>query len=236
MRRFILLLLITLLVIGGVAFLFPMRLAISLAGLDDAGLAAREVQGTIWSGRLVDAKFRGINLGTLDAAIVPSSLLAKPAMIINRKNAEGEDFTAMISGSADQVQVMDAMGDIPLAALAGRIPVSTARISNGNIALENGRCMSASGDVEMRPSGLLARFAGDQAMRGSLACQGDNIAMQLASPTETIMLSASIDPQRRYRMQLILNNLSPEIAFGLRSLGFRQDGDSLTISREGILR
>lgn len=236
MRRFIFLFLIIVLVIGGAAFLFPMRLAISLAGLDDAGLAAQDVQGTIWSGRLVDAQFRGINLGTLDAAIVPSSLLSKPALTMIRKNAEGEDFTAMISGSAAQLQVSDAMGDIPLAALAGRIPVSTAKISNGNIALDNGRCMSASGDLEMRPSGLLARFIGDQAMRGSLACQGDNIAMQLASSTETIMLSASLDPQRRYQMQLILNNLSPEIAFGLRSLGFGQDGDSLTISHDGILR
>ena len=236
MRRFIFLLLIIALVIGGVAFLFPMRLAISLAGLDDAGLAAREVQGTIWSGRLVDAQFRGIDLGTLDAGIVPSSLWAKPAMAITRQNAEGTDFTATLSGSAQQVQVSSVMGDIPLAAMAGRIPVSTAQINNGNIALENGRCISASGDVEMRPSGLLARFAGDQAMRGSLACQGDNVAMQLASPTETIMLSASLDPERRYRMQLVFNGLSPEIAFGLRSLGFRQDGDSLTISRDGILR
>lgn len=236
MRRFIFLLIITALVIGGVAFLFPMRLAISLAGLDDAGLAAQEVQGTIWSGRLVDAQFRGINLGTLDAGIEPSSLLAKPAMTISRANVKGEDFTATLSGSADQVQVSDAKGDIPLAALAGRIPVSTANISNGNIALDNGRCVSASGDVEMRPNGLLARFAGDQAMRGSLACQGDNVAMQLASPSNNIMLTASLDPERRYRMQLILKGLSPEIAFGLRSLGFRQDGDGLTISREGILR
>lgn len=236
MRRFIFLLLIIALVIGGVAFLFPMRLAISLAGLDDAGLAAREVQGTIWSGRLVDAQFRGMNLGTLDAGIVPSSLLAKPAMAITRQNAEGTDFTATLSGSAQQVQVSSVMGDIPLTAMAGRLPVSTAQINNGNIALENGRCISASGDVEMRPSGLLARFAGDQAMRGSLACQGDNVAMQLASPTETIMLSASLDPERRYNMQLVFNGLSPEIAFGLRSIGFRQDGDSLTISRDGILR
>lgn len=236
MRRFILLLVIISLVIGGVAFLFPMRLAISLAGLDNAGLSAREVQGTIWSGRLIDARFRGIAMGSLDAGIVPSSLLAKPAIHIRRKNAEGDDFTAMISGSANTVQISEATGDIPLAALAGRIPISTAKISNGNIALENGGCIAASGDVDIRPNSLIARFAGDQTMRGALACNGDNVAMQLTNPSDTIALSAALDPERHYRMQLILKNLSPEVAFGLRSLGFRQDGDSLTISREGILR
>ena len=33
---------------------FPMRLALSLAGAGDAGIAAREVRGSIWSGALID--------------------------------------------------------------------------------------------------------------------------------------------------------------------------------------
>src|SRR3546814_3299502 len=40
---------------------FPMRLALAWADADDAGIAAREVRGSIWSGELVEAR-----LGALD--------------------------------------------------------------------------------------------------------------------------------------------------------------------------
>lgn len=236
MRRLFIIMLIAIVIIGGAAFLFPMRLAVNLAGLDRAGLSARQIEGTIWSGRMVDAQFRGINLGDLDAGIVPSSLLSAPAIQVRRLYPQGEDFTATISGSAQRLQVQGAKGDIPLNTLAGRIPVSKATISGGDIILENGRCVSATGDVTVRSAGLLTRVMGDTILNGNMACQGDNMALELVSENRNTRLSASLDPDRRYQMQLMVSKLSPQIAFALRAIGLQQDGDGLTIGHSGVLR
>ena len=46
---------------------FPMRLALSLAGAADAGVSAREIRGSIWSGALIDARLGALPLGTVRA-------------------------------------------------------------------------------------------------------------------------------------------------------------------------
>ena len=62
------------------AFL-PMRLALGFAGLDAQGFSAREVRGSLWSGRLVEARFGDIALGDLDAGVSPLALLIGRARI-----------------------------------------------------------------------------------------------------------------------------------------------------------
>ncbi len=236
MRRLIITLLVLLCIIGAALAFFPMRLAIGLAGVDKAGFAAQQVSGSIWNGRLENAQFRGIDLGNLDAGLEPSTLLGKPSITVRRANADGEEFTARLSGSAGKLVVEDAMGDIPLAAMSGRIPVSTAHIDDGNITLDNGRCVSASGNIRVKPSGLFARFVAQQGLLGTISCQGDNLSMQVASAEDGTQLLISIDPQRRYVMTLVLAGQAPELAIALQRLGFAKTGDKLSISHSGVLR
>src|SRR4051794_8174959 len=54
---------------------FPMRLALGLAGAGDAGVSARAVQGSVWSGELVDARLGALPLGTVRASLSPLALL-----------------------------------------------------------------------------------------------------------------------------------------------------------------
>ena len=51
-----------------IAATFPMRLALSLAGVSDAGFSARTVRGSVWSGELVDARLGALPLGTVKAS------------------------------------------------------------------------------------------------------------------------------------------------------------------------
>ena len=62
------------------AFL-PMRLALGWAALDSQGFSAREVTGSVWSGRLVEARFGDVALGDLDASVSPLALLIGRARI-----------------------------------------------------------------------------------------------------------------------------------------------------------
>src|SRR3546814_13888604 len=52
-----------------------MRLALAWADADDAGIAAREVRGSIWSGELVEARLGALPLGTVKASLSPLALL-----------------------------------------------------------------------------------------------------------------------------------------------------------------
>src|SRR3546814_16757515 len=54
---------------------FPMRLALAWSGAADAGVAAREVRGSIWSGELVEARLGALPLGTVRASLSPLALL-----------------------------------------------------------------------------------------------------------------------------------------------------------------
>src|SRR3546814_14250723 len=54
-----------------------MRLALAWADADDAGIAAREVRGSIWSGELVEARLGALPLGTVKASLSPLALLGR---------------------------------------------------------------------------------------------------------------------------------------------------------------
>ena len=64
-----------------VLVLLPMRLALGWASLDSQGFSAREVTGSVWSGRLVEARFGDVALGDLDASVSPLALLIGRARI-----------------------------------------------------------------------------------------------------------------------------------------------------------
>src|SRR3546814_7349193 len=54
---------------------FPMRLTLAWSGATDAGVAAREVRGSVWSGELVEARLGALPLGTVRASLSPLALL-----------------------------------------------------------------------------------------------------------------------------------------------------------------
>src|SRR3546814_18492949 len=58
---------------------FPMRLALAWADADDAGIAAREVRGSIWSGELVEARLGPLPLGPVKATLSPLAPPGGPA-------------------------------------------------------------------------------------------------------------------------------------------------------------
>ena len=55
--------------------LFPLRLALGLSDLESIGFTARQVEGSIWSGRIGELHMRSQPLGTLDVALDPLGLL-----------------------------------------------------------------------------------------------------------------------------------------------------------------
>jgi general secretion pathway protein N len=69
-----------LMLIALIVFL-PMRLVLGWIGLGDQGFTARTVSGSVWDGRLNEARFGDLALGSLDARLSPFALLVGRARV-----------------------------------------------------------------------------------------------------------------------------------------------------------
>ncbi|WOE75845.1 type II secretion system protein N [Alterisphingorhabdus coralli] len=216
----------------------PMRLALDWSGLGERGLAARRVEGSVWSGTLYDARFGAVPLGTLEAGLQPASLLGTPMVAVRRAEASatGQDFSASLGGGTGKLVVEAANGDVPLDQIAGDLPIAAARLNNVALQLDDGRCQSASGEVQLILSSWLGRFAAQNGLRGKLQCDGDAVALTTAGQSGLEKLSFRVEPDGRYRAELTIQGLSRELGLGLRAMGFKASGNRLVLSTEGVLR
>jgi hypothetical protein len=79
----------------GIAFaaallaLLPLRLVAGWVGLDETGLSAREVRGSVWSGRLSETRIAGLLLGDLHAGLEPLPLLVGRVRVAVRLSGGG---------------------------------------------------------------------------------------------------------------------------------------------------
>ncbi|MEG8052381.1 type II secretion system protein N [Sphingomonas aerolata] len=73
-----------------------MRAALGWVGIEDAGLVARRVTGTIWGATLTDARFGELSLGNLHARLAPLPLLAGRARIVLAGPGDGAAAAARV--------------------------------------------------------------------------------------------------------------------------------------------
>lgn len=226
----------------GLAVVFlPMRLAVEWSSLEERGVSARDIQGSIWSGALMEVRFRDIPLGSFDAALQPASLVSTPMVAISRPDgpehsAAGQPFSAMVGGSTGRLVVSDASGDIALDQVAGKLPVSAARLNNVAITMDEGRCVEASGDVQLVLSAWLGRFAAQNGLRGALSCNGDALQALVKGQSGLESFTFQLQPGGQYSAQLRIEGLSSELSLGLVALGFGKSGNAMVLGTEGVLR
>jgi hypothetical protein len=156
----------------GAAAMAPLRFALP------AELSATRASGTVWNGHLEGASWRGINLGTVDAALQPLSLLVGEA----RLALSGPG----LSGDLILGQGVEALsGQRTLSGL----PITSITAQSLTLRFENGECAAASGSL----SATLPDSA--SLLSGTPRCTGSSASISLASPdglsTLALALSAS---------------------------------------------
>ena len=110
---------------------FPMRLALGLSGASDAGITAREVRGSVWSGELVEARLGALPLGTLRASLSPLALLTgRVEMAFTRADDRLGALAGRLHGSNPR-GVSDVNGVTSMSGGLGMIPVDTIIILTG---------------------------------------------------------------------------------------------------------
>ena len=208
------------LAIAGVAQ-FPLR----LAGLDRAGVTARAAQGTIWSGRLDDASWRGVPIGDIEVGLSTMALLGG-RLRLDFGGAAIRGTLVRRAGGSGVTGLSGGVGPLQI----GGVAMTALTFEAVEIGFAAGTCAEAAGVVRLQPAAGLG--AGD-ALVGAPRCDGDALVLPLASASGKQRLDMRVDADRHYRATLAIDNPAEAQRAALLAAGFRPTPAGLALSVEG---
>lgn len=218
-----------------IAATFPMRLALSLAGAEKAGISARAVSGSIWSGELADAQLGTLLLGTVRAGLSPRALLTgRVELAFARRDARLGALTGRLHGGGAR-GLSDLDGTMSLSGGLGMIPVDSVRFEDAAVRFDDaGRCVAAGGRVQLSVAAQIAGLDLSRGLSGPLACVGGRAQAALASQSGMERLTLSFDGGGAYRARLAIGvDRDPAMAAALALLGFRPAADGFVLAANG---
>jgi general secretion pathway protein N len=178
----------------------PLRLVLAVARPDR--LNAREVSGTIWSGRMEDARFGSFDLGAFTVRLQPLPLLRGEARLdLLREGPQplratlslrpGQFAVESVSGTLRRGQVMD-------------WPIERLELDNATLALSASGCRAASGQIRLLIGSGATGTRMMPPLMGPIACVGEEVQIPLASATARERLTVAFSPAGDYRVDLSL--------------------------------
>ncbi len=206
-----------------IAFL-PLRLALALAGAGESGLSARSASGTIWSGRLVEARLGSIDLGTFDVGLHPLPVLTGRARVgFTRLDSPA----APLSGTAETGLGGWALRDVTGTSIGGDfgdLPVERIITEQMTVSFSGNRCTTASGRVRLLLGTQIAGLALRNGLSGNARCDGGALLLPLVGDSGIERLTIRVTGDGRYTGQLGVNSADPLVAAALAAAGFGPRG------------
>lgn len=209
--------------------LLPLRLALGGFGVGGQGLTARTVSGSVWGGRLSEARFGDLVLGDLHASLSPLALLVGRARVA--LSGRGIDGAASISRHGFGVEGMTAT--LPTGGIFAPVPVSAIDLDSVSVRFRDGQCESAEGRVRATLSGDGGGVAVPQAMSGPARCEAGALLVPLTSQAGNEGVSLRIFGDGRYRAELTLAPGDAVAVQKLEALGFVATGSGYRRAVEG---
>lgn len=153
----------------------PLRVAIG-----GSGLQAREASGSVWSGRLNEARLGPAALGDLDARLAFLPLLTARARVeVSRDSAGPDRFTGAMTSSARMRSAESVTGSIPIQGALGALPLAALDLTDVTIRFRDGTCDKAEGLV--RATLTIAQPGLPSALSGSARCDRGALLLPLAT-------------------------------------------------------
>lgn len=209
----------------------PMRLVLGWAGLGDQGFSARTVTGSIWDGRLNEARFGDLALGSLDASVSPLALLVGRARIA----LDGEPglLHGAITLSRHGQGVDDMTATLPTGRAFAPLPVTELSLENVSVHFNDDTCDAAEGRVRAKLVGEAAGVALPSEVSGVARCDGGALLLPLASQAGTESIELRVTGAGRYTAALRITPSDPAAAQRLAATGFVAGQDGYRLSIEG---
>ncbi len=202
--------------------LLPMRLALAWSGVGERGVSARAVSGSIWHGRIADARLGGLPLGDLRARLRPLPLLAgRTELSLSSDDALAEPaFSAVLASSGGGAgSIRDARGTLSLGAAMAPLPINAVGFTGFNAQFANGKCVAASGELQLILAPLGPQLPLQGAMQGKVRCDKGALYVPMTGPTGMERLLLRIEGDGRWRGDLLIRGLPAELAGPLRATG-----------------
>lgn len=237
MKRFF----VTLLFLAGIAaillFFMPMRLAVSMAGLEDKNFSAKQISGSIWDGHIESAKLGPVNLGNLDAGMQFWPLFSGDLILdVERpENAQGGSLKATLGRAGDGFLVADANASIPVGRHLAPLPASNIEINGFSANFKQGRCTTASGQVRMSLDANIPGLDLQRGLLGNAECQDGVLVLPMTSGSGMETLTLKLEGNGRYAARLALSGGNAAWTLLLPSLGFQKTPDGYAIRMNGQL-
>lgn len=214
---------------------FPMRLALAWSGASEAGIAAREVRGSVWSGALIDARLGALPLGSVRASLSPLALLGGDAEL---SFSRADDRLGALAGrlhGSDPRGMSDVNGVTSLSGGLGLLPVDTIRFEGASVRFgADGKCVEAAGRLQLMVGAPIAGLDLSHGLSGPLSCANGRAQAALASQSGMERLTLSFDGSGAYRAQFAINvDRDPAMAAALAVLGFKPGSDGYVLATTG---
>ena len=217
---------------------FPLRLALSLSDPGGRGITAREVAGSIWDGAIGDLRVGALPLGDVAANLRPLPLLiGRREVHVERFATAGSepDFSANAAGGEGWLSLRDVQGQVPIGDAFGSIPATALGFDDFHAELNNGRCIGAGGQVSLILSPFSELMPGPVALSGTARCSKGALYVPMKGPTGLENLFLRLEPDGRWRADLVLGGLPVEVTAPLLEAGFTARPGGIGISASGKL-
>lgn len=182
-----------------------------------AALTATAVEGSLWSGRLRAARWRGIELGELRAGLSPLPLLAGRRQLWLRSPG------AALTLHAGRIRGIDgASGVLPLPAPAGL--GLRASLEDAALLFDADGCRHAGGRVRVELA-LPGDALPPMILAGTPACEGHAATLLLqpeAAGPLRLDVRLDIDGEGGWRIQSLAASDDPGLRLALRAAGFQE--------------
>ncbi len=222
--------LVLLLLVGLGIALLPLKLATDTLA---PGLEADEVGGSIWKGRLRNARYNGLPLGNLDVGLDPRRLLGGEASLAFTRL--DRHLSGRIGGTRQDRRIEGLTGEVKMSVLPPPVPAAVVALDGASARFgPAGTCLSAGGSIAARLSGI--PLLGDTPpLVGTPRCDGDALFAPLAAPSGRVGLDLRLWADGRWRAGLDIRTETPMAQLALAAAGFAMSATGGTYEVEGRL-
>ena len=196
--------------------LMPLSVALSMFGLTDQGLSARAASGTVWSGKLVEARIGQIAVGDVAVRLKPLPLLVGRATIDMESPFGRGALTSLKSGFA----IDDATVKLATARVFTPIPLDALDLTNVSVKFSGDRCEKAQGRVRAAFTGDVGGLSLGQGLSGVVRCEGGALLLPLVSQSAMERLNLYLRHDGGYRAEFFVRSTDPAMSGKLGSAGF----------------
>lgn len=237
MPRALTYLLIILAVIAVALFFLPLRLAVSMAGLEGSRFSAKAITGSVWSGRIEGAELGPFPLGDLDAGVRLLPLLTgRVLMDLERPPVAGDSgLVATVGKAGSRLVVQDVTTVLSVGRQLAPLPASAIDLQAVSITFAGGRCQSASGQVRVSLDANIPGLNLKQGLLGKAECQDGVLVLPLQSGSGMEQLTLKLQGNGFYTARLFLSGSDRAWTLLLPTLGFRKVPSGYAIKVAGQL-